>query len=145
MTNRSQELRSAAYTALSSAHHAAVMGQIAARIGELYSDELIQADVKTAANRVYDAANQASRAFLALSRDDIENARSAADAAQEAVHAVMTATQRALLLISVAAEANITTDVPSVDELVVLWERLREFKPDPFAVPADDVNEGKPE
>ena len=128
-------LAATAFTALTAARHAAVMGQIAAHIGELYSDEQIQADVKTAANNVFLAASQASRAFLALSKDDIQSAKGAADDAQEAVHNVLTATQHAFLLVSIAVEENISTDVPETEGLVTLWEELRAFQPDPFAVP----------
>jgi hypothetical protein len=141
MTKRSQELRAATFTALTSARHAAVMGQIASRIGELYPDEQIQDDVRTATNNVYAAASQASRAFLALSKDDIQSARSAADDSQEAVHNVLTATQHAFLLISIAVEENISTDIPDTDGLVALWEELRSFKPDPFAAPKDPNSE----
>jgi hypothetical protein len=135
MTKRSHEIRSAAFTALTAARHAAVMGQIAAHIGELYSDKQIQADVRTAANNVFQAASQASRAFLALSRDDIQGAKGAADDAQAAVHQVLTATQHAFLLASIEVEENISTDVPETEGLVALWEELRNFKPDPFAAP----------
>lgn len=141
MSNRSHELRAATFTALSSAQHAAVMGQIAARIGELYTDEAILQDVKTATNNVYVAASQASRSMLALSKDDIEMAKSAATDAQAAVHAVLTATQHAFLLISIAVEENVSTDVPNIDGLMALWETLRAFKPDPFAVPPADEEE----
>ncbi len=142
MINRSHELRAAAYTALTSAQYAAVIGQIAARIGELYPDETTQADVKLAAQNVFAAASHASRAVLALSKDDMGAARTAAQGAQAAAHVVLDTTQRALSLASSALQTT-PTEIPDTEGLIALWEKFRSFTPDPFTPPpsADSSSE----